>query len=216
MTTHEAMTHERAYELLPWLVNESLDDSERQQVSEHATSCVICRREVEELTALRASIHPLDATASVPEPDMRRINARIDADLERRNVVSSLLTTVREWLANPWRLVFIAQTAVLVIVVTIWILPAQDSPTFETLTVVEELPAGHYLRVVFDPTVEASAISALAAQNDLAIVSGPTERGVFTLQFATETSIDGRVRIADALLGDNRVLFVQAVEGNLP
>ena len=56
MITHEAMSHDECVELLPWLVNDSLQGRERQAVQAHATSCIICRRELAELEVLQHSI----------------------------------------------------------------------------------------------------------------------------------------------------------------
>ena len=39
--------HERAFELLPWLVNGSLSGHERDEVEQHTRVCLLCRRELE-------------------------------------------------------------------------------------------------------------------------------------------------------------------------
>ena len=49
MNTRESVSHQQAAELLPWLVNDSLDAGEKENVLEHALACVICRRELDEL-----------------------------------------------------------------------------------------------------------------------------------------------------------------------
>ncbi|MDH3553051.1 MAG: hypothetical protein OER22_10600, partial [Gammaproteobacteria bacterium] len=66
MNKHEPMSHEQASELLPWLVNDSLAEGERDLVHEHATSCVICRRELHELENLRDSISDVSAATAIP------------------------------------------------------------------------------------------------------------------------------------------------------
>ena len=98
MTAHEEMTHEQAIELLPWFVNESLDAGEHEAVQAHASSCVICRREIEELEVLQRSIREAPVLEEMPAVDMRRINARIDAQLERDTLPLRLLATMRDWL----------------------------------------------------------------------------------------------------------------------
>ena len=44
MTT--PISHDQAFELLPWLVNGSLAAGERDAVEEHLRSCLPCRREL--------------------------------------------------------------------------------------------------------------------------------------------------------------------------
>lgn len=211
MITHETMSHDAAIELLPWLVNDSLQGSERDAVQTHAMNCIICRREVAELEALQQSIHAMAAEA--PPPDMRRINARIDAQLERAGRGRQLLEGVRAFFASPWRAAFVAQSIVLVAVAAMWLQGGTGEPEFRTLSTAETLPAGNYLRVVFDPTLEQAAIDALLAEAGLGVAAGPTERGVITLRFADALAETDRAAVAEALRNDARVLFAQPVVG---
>lgn len=211
MTTYETMSHDAAMALLPWLVNESLHGSEREAVRAHATSCIICRRELEELEALRQSIQVMADEA--PAPDMRRINARIDAQLERESRGHSVLTGIRRLLESPWRVAFAAQSLALVAVAALWLQSGTGEPGFRTLSATESLPSGHYLRVVFDPTLDPVGIDALLAGRGLDVVAGPSERGVFTLRFAGTTGEDDRAAVTETLQSDARVLFVQPVAG---
>ena len=205
------MGHEESIELLPWLVNGSLTASEREAVQAHAESCIVCRRELAELDALQESIQA--PAFVVPAPDMRRINARIDAQLERESRGQNAIAALREFFASPWRAAFAAQTLALVVVATLWLQADTNEPQFRTLTSTEALPAGNYLRVVFDPNLEPAAIDALLVDVGLGVASGPTERGVLTLRFADAATEADRAAASDALRNDPRVLFLQPVSG---
>ena len=205
------MSHEESIELLPWLVNGSLSDSERGAVEAHTDSCIVCRRELAELEALQESIQA--PAFVVPSPDMRRINARIDAQLEREAWGHSVVEALRDFFASPWRAAFVAQSLALVVVAGLWLQADTDEPQFRTLTSTEALPADNYLRVVFDPNVEAEAIDALLADVGLGVASGPTERGVLTLRFTGAATEAERAAASDALRNDPRVLFLQPVAG---
>jgi len=211
VTTHEDMGHDDAIELLPWLVNQSLQGGERDAVRAHAASCIICRRELAELELLQESIHAMAADA--PMPDMRRINARIDARLEREARGRNLIATIRTLFASPWRAAFAAQSVLLVVIATLWLQAGPGEPEFRTLSNDETLPAGNYLRVVFNPTLNQAAIDALLADTGLSITNGPTERGVVTLRFAATVGASNRAAVTEALQKDTRVLFVQPVAG---
>ena len=213
MTKRESMSHDEAIELLPWLVNESLDAEERQAVAKHATACVICRRELGELEALHQSIQRSTDSFEPPAVDMRRINARIDAQLERENRGARLFAWMRESLQSPWRIVFVAQSLALVAIAFIWLQPQSANPPFETLTTPRDLPAGNYVRVVFDPTVDAPALSALLQEFELNIADGPTDRGVYTLQISEGLQMHERDDLAVELRSDERVLFAEIVAG---
>jgi hypothetical protein len=212
MAAHEEMTHDQANELLPWLVNDSLDAEQRDAVRAHASSCVICRREVAELEILQRSIRDLPAQEAVPEPDMRRINARIDAHLGRDSRPGRAFSYLRSWLGSPLRIAFVAQSILLLAIAAVWLQPNEADPVFRTLTSTEPLPSGHYLRVVFDPTIEEGGLAALLESSGLSVVSGPSERGVFTLQFADGAGSAERDEIIRQMRDDSRVLFAEAVE----
>ena len=101
----------------------------------------------------------------------------------------------------------------LVAVAALWLQAGNSEPEFQTLTSTEALPTGHYLRVVFDPTLEQAAIDALLAEAGLGVAAGPTERGVITLRFADALAETDRAAVAEALRNDARVLFAQPVVG---
>ena len=213
MTAPDLMPHDRATELLPWLVNDTLDPPERDAVHHHATSCVICRREITRLEALHAAIASTERQDAVKVPSMRRINTRIDALLDRENFVDVALTRLREWFGDPWRLAFALQTALLITLGVLWLAPRSPEPEYRTLTEPQSLPAGYYVRVVFDPTLDSAHMSSLLEGTRLTIVSGPSARGVYTLRFTNGTAANERTAVVTALQGQPGVLFVQQLAG---
>lgn len=213
MTMPDTMSHDQAIELLPWLVNNSLDDNERDVVREHANSCVICRRELAELTVLQAAIVAPTATAGVPEPDMRRINARIDALIQRENRGRALLSRLREVFNDPWRAAFALQSVLLVAIIGV-LLQQQPEPQFRTMTTPQTLGEGHFLRVVIDPALDTATITELLAARQLTVIDGPSDRGVYTLRFADSASSARRSSITAELVADPRVLFAELIAGS--
>ena len=209
MNVRESVSHEQAVELLPWLVNNSLDEQEKEAVLEHAHACVICRRELTNLQQLQNSISNTSSTSPIPEPDLRNINARIDALIDRQNRGRELLSRLREVLDSPWRIAFAAQTAVLIALAAVLIWPEPRGGEFTTLTQSQNLPDGHYLRVVFSPDLQQSQLTTLLDKHDLTIVDGPTVRGVYTLGVANTSLYSDR--LLSSLQGDPDVLFAQPV-----
>ncbi len=209
MNVRESVSHEQAVELLPWLVNNSLDEQEKEAVLEHAHACVICRRELTNLQQLQNSISNTSSTSPIPEPDLRNINARIDALIDRQNRGRELLSRLREVLDSPWRIAFAAQTAVLIALATVLFWPEPRGGEFTTLTQLQNLPEGQYLRVVFSPDLQQSQLTTLLDKHDLTIVDGPTVRGVYTLGVAN-TSLYSDMLLS-SLQGDPDVLFAQPV-----
>ena len=144
---------------------------------------------------------------------MRRINAQIDALVDRENLGDVVLARLREWFRNPWRFAFTLQTVLLVALGAVWLAPLNPEPEFRTLTEPQTLPAGFYVRIVFDPTLDPAQMSVLLDGTGLAVVSGPSARGVYTLRFGDGTAATDRIAVVRALQGQPGVLFVQAVAG---
>jgi hypothetical protein len=207
------MTHDEARELLPWLLNDSLQTSEHERVREHAAHCVICRRELVLLRSLRESIADANATGPVPDPDMRRINARIDAFMAKENRVRQWLARLRQFGGNPWRMVFAAQTAILLVVAAVVLWPSVRNPEFTTLTTPQTLPDGQYFRVVFEPSLPAAELSSLLESLHLSIVDGPSGNGVYTLKLSTAAADADRDALVSTLLANSGVRFAQPVTG---
>lgn len=212
MNTRNPMPHEEAIELLPWLINDSLSGDERDTVLDHARSCVICRRETKALENLRDSVKRVFSPVPIPAPDMRNINARIDALIHRQNLGQRWLSWVAGFFVSPWRIAFVAQTVLLVVLGTAMLWPTTRNAEFTTLTQSQDLADGHYLRVVFSPDLTHARLGTLLDDLGLAIVDGPSERGVYTL--ATDNSMIVAERdIALTHLSNHRsVLFAQPVD----
>ncbi len=209
MNARESMSHEQVVELLPWLVNDSLDELEKEAVLEHAHACMICRRELSGLQILQDSISNQSSTLPVPEPDMRSINARIDALIDRQNRGRELWIRIREIFDSPWRIAFAAQTGVLIVLATVLFWPQSEDAGFTTLTQSENLADGRYVRVVFSPDLRQSQLTGLLDKHDLTIVEGPSKRGVYTLANSNSNGVSDVV--VSILQDEPSVLFAQPV-----
>lgn len=209
MNVRESVSHEQAVELLPWLVNDSLGAQEQEAVRAHAKSCVICRRELLDLEETRDSIVSASDSAMIPEPDMRNINARIDALIDRQNRGRELLSRLREVFDSPWRIAFAAQTVFLIVLAGVLFWPEPRSVEFTTLTETQNLAEGQYIRVVFSPDLQQPQINTLLDAHALTIVDGPSMRGVYTLGFANTNIDDGT--LLSSLQANSNVLFAEPV-----
>jgi len=211
VTRHDELTHDQAIELLPWLVNGSLRGDEAVPVRAHSHDCVICRRELAQLEALQGAI-AAETRQPAPPADMRAINARIDALLDRQSRAPAMLAAVGDWFSNPWRAAFAVQSVLLAIVLIFWLQPPVPDAEFRTLSEPAVLPEGRYVRVVFDPELGEPEISRLIGDKRLVVIAGPTRSGVYTLRDGDGPAADiGRV--ATDLRAQPGVLFAEVVEG---
>lgn len=213
MSAPELLPHEMASGLLPWLLNDSLDEDEKLAVLEHARACVICRRELSDLERLRDSITQTSAALPIPAPDMRNINTRIDGLIARRRWGRNCLSQIRDLLENYWRIAFIAQSILLLAAVALLLWPEPKNNEFSTLTQSSDLRDGLYVRVVFSPELASPELSSLLDRFELTLVTGPSARGVFTLALPESSSIEDRDKLVTRLQEDPRVLFAQPITG---
>lgn len=65
-------TLEHPSELIPWYVNGTLEGEELRRVEEHLASCLVCRRDIEELRELRRELGEA-APAPPGEPGLARL-----------------------------------------------------------------------------------------------------------------------------------------------
>jgi hypothetical protein len=205
------MTHEEAAELLPWLVNDTLDGEEKEQVLAHAVDCVVCRRDLDELERFSQSVAGAVESMPVPAPDMRNINARIDGLIERRNRRWIWVPRLRGVISSPWRAAFAVQTLLVIVLASALLWRGSDEPEFKTLTQPRNEASGHYLRVVFSPDLAAPEISSLLDELALTVADGPSERGVFTLGLSPALAAEERAQVLADLQKQPGVLFAQPV-----
>jgi anti-sigma factor RsiW len=222
MSADRMISHERAAELLPWLLNGTLQAEERAAVLEHARSCVTCRRDLDELDNIRAAMTAAaEAAPDTAEPTPRHVDAVLRE--AKRGRLGRAMGRVRRRRragigagagSQPLRVALIAQSAVLIaLVVTLAaVLTAPDraAPVYTTLTSGETLPAGRYIRVVAHPDANRDSIDAIASGLELGIVEGPSERGVYTL-VSPGASEAAWQTAASALESRPEILFVQPI-----
>ena len=212
MRTTETISHEESIELLPWLVNGSLGAAELEAVQLHARSCVACRRELDALKRLRDFVVDGAAAESIPEPDMRNINTRIDRLIEKQGWRDHLFSCVRAYFSSPWKLGFVVQTILIIGLTTVLLWPSGSEPEFTTLTQPEVLSGNHHFRVVFSPEVTLAELNTLLNDLDLRVETGPSAHGVYTLAVPATLSQQERAQLLGHLQSLSVVRFAQRVE----
>jgi len=118
--------HDAVTELLPWYVNDTLDESERNLVSEHIGDCDDCRENVELLLRVQRTVRNESPAPLVPAPRTDKLLAALDGR-DR----SYALRSRWQWLAAASVVILVGVSSVL-----LWQRgDGLDSPTrFETAT----------------------------------------------------------------------------------
>lgn len=216
MDARKAMSHEQAVELLPWLLTGAMGEEEQEIVREHAQSCVVCKRELQQLELINQLITEAARAGPIPPPDMRNINVRIDRYMERKGRFGDWFSQLGRRIHNPWRLAFAVQTALVIVLAALLLWPKSDeaepaAPEYTTLSQPQGLPDGHYVRVVLRPDMAVSELTSLLGETNLTLADGPSERGVYTLAVPETLSQDDLEQLLASLQQNPNVLFAQWV-----
>jgi hypothetical protein len=201
----ELPTHERAFELLPWLVNGSLPAEERDLVEQHVRNCLSCHRELKEQQRLRAALRSQPAIHVSAQTGFDRLTRDLSTSPER------IASRARPFAAFA-RFAVVAAAGGALLGALLWLLPLRDdryAPTFETLATQPTATSVPAIDVIFVQSVTAAEIQRLLEEIDGSIAAGPTDVGRYTVRLDGARNAD-----VDALLArlqrDPRVRFAGA------
>lgn len=205
MTAYERHrgTERQALELLPWYVNGTLADEERELVRRELLNSLTCRMEFERLRRLQQAMQREDGEAAATERAFEQLLARIEGSAISRPVRRVSLRQLAAWPG-------FAQAALLLVFVPVfawWWFP--ETPTapksYETLSTPQPAETGvTRLRVVLAPGLSEAALGELIVEHRLTIIDGPTREGLYTFETAAGADLPS---IVAALKADPRVRF---------
>ena len=202
MTTEPALTHARAFELLPWLVNGSLTGAERDAVESHARACIACRRELKQQQRLQAAVRAR-ASADVPaQAGFDRLDRELDATAR-----SSRLWRRRYASAAPFAIAAAAGLSVLAVLLWFTPLPQPGGTEYSTLATAPASDAA-LLDIVFAEGTTAVEMQELLNDIDGEIVAGPSRLGRYNVRLGDGRGTSANVtELLATLAKDPRVRF---------
>ncbi len=192
------MKHQEIIELLPWFVNATLSQRERQEVQEHlASGCNECAREVESLTAMRKGIVALRDKAPEPSPFLlNRALAQIE-DYERGRAqtearkADGFRERVRAFREAWWpkmpvfaRVALAAQLAAVLVLGTLAVYQ-YNHPQIVYRTASGQggvSSAGVKISVIFNESASEQEIRHTLSDINGQIVAGPSAQALYTIQ----------------------------------
>ena len=219
--TDTSSVHRQAWDLIPWIVNDSAPESERQAVQAHLESCADCRQELE----FQRQLHAAMAQHSAPDVDARDSWQRLRSRLETAAGPAAAARGARRlprragnggmsWLIAAMVVQAIGLGALGVAWVSRVSAPASVAgypAVYRTLSAPQAVVPAATMRVVFAPELTMAQLQAVLADARLQVRAGPNEVGVWTLgpagdsnRAATDTALrelraSSQVRFAEAL-----------------
>jgi anti-sigma factor RsiW len=216
------MTHNRRIEntaehhevsaLLPWYVNETLEEADRQRVGAHLANCTTCREDLAAQQRICEAIEAQPALDYMPVASLKRLQARLDAQAESATPAPPQEQPARRM---PWRGWMAASIAAMAVAVALfaadrWVLETRMQPNYRTVTSSAPRPQGEVIRAVFSPSITLVELQGILDEAQLRIVSGPTEAGVYSLASNSTLTVHASL----ALLRQHST--VRFAEGTVP
>ena len=186
------MSHEEAWELLPWLANDSLRGDELNAVLEHLKGCAACRDELRFLPELRLVSDQVRPEAPPSSTIPQRLNSRIEAhEQDRRPWIHKASETFRRRAFAGNGMPFLLAQAALIVLLIGGIWWTRPEPAFQTLSqTAPETESVHYLRVIFEDTAPAAELRDLLLEVEGTIVSGPSSLGAYVVRLPAEDELE--------------------------
>lgn len=223
--------HRRAWELIPWYVNGTLEPAERDRVEAHLAVCPDCRAEADLCRELvEAGGRPEDLAPAPHPAQLDRLVDRIAAESEEPGRSDGPLSRLHRL---PPAVRLLAAALVLLAVGLAGYLGAPGSDPdagqglgrdgsraaeYRTLsqpeTALDARPDGPVLRIVFAPSTPEEEVRRILLAVQGQIVGGPSPLGVYTVRpGAAEDGTDPLPVVLQHLRRQPEVLFVEPVGG---
>jgi hypothetical protein len=216
-----AHIHREISTLLPWYVNGSIGEQERQRVDTHLIGCAGCRADLAQERRIYEGMTAGTAVEYMPATSLKRLQARLDgvaggAPANVRADVPAVRKSGRRLVA--WQGLMAASVAVMAVAISLlaadrWMqLRAHASaPAYYTVTNPVAHATGEVIRAVFSPSITLVELQAILDEAQLRIISGPTEAGVYSLAANSRRPLTSSLAL---LRGHPKVRFAESTRSD--
>jgi anti-sigma factor RsiW len=187
--------------LLPWYVNGTLADVERNQIARHLETCEDCRVELEEISNLKAGLTAIydaqpGSSAQTARAVLAAVAAEVRAGRSRPSSQGSWLESIDQWFRSLFTAQWVPTLAAMLFVAQIglllWIsMPPEDGQITTRSLGMQTVK----LAVAFQPSSSEEQIRALLQSLQGRVVDGPAQDGTYIIE----------VTAADASVKQNKV-----------
>jgi len=193
--SHDSREHRAVSALIPWYVNGTLGERDRQRVEAHLELCAHCQGDVAQERRVHEGMTADTAIEFMPAASLKRLQARIEeldtrasagAQAERPDTVKSVRRPL-PWLGLMAASIAVMAVALSVLIADRWLQYRVRGPgDYYTVTTSAPRAAGETIRAVFVPSITLVELQAILDEAQLRIIAGPSEAGVYSLA-ATST-----------------------------
>jgi hypothetical protein len=217
-----AREHSEISALIPWYVNGSIGELERQRVDAHVLLCASCRDDLAHDRGVYEAMTADTAVEYMPAASLKRLQARLDvidaaADADVPAEVPA--TDKRRGESMPWQGLMAASVAVMAVALSVlatdrWLQFGAHAaqPNYYTVTTPATRPPDEVIRAVFAPTITLVELQAILDEAQLRIISGPTEAGVYSLAAKSRQPVSSSLAV---LRADAKVRFAESTQPSI-
>lgn len=221
--TPAAREHQDISALLPWYLNGSIDEHDRQRLDAHLALCAGCRDELAREQRIYEGITAETAVEYMPAASLKRLQARLDgvpgaSPDPRADVGTHEFAAGQKAGGRPmaWPGLMAASVAVMAVALSLlaadrWMQFRAHAavPDYYTVTASVPRPQGEVIRAVFSPTITLVELQAVLDEAQLRIISGPTEAGVYSLAAKSGRPVSASLA---SLRRDEKVRFAEITQ----
>lgn len=217
-TSTSQSQHQQIQLLLPWYINQSLQQYEYCLVEKHIRDCLVCRREIDGLRRLAEAVTQASDLNLAAETSFASLRTKLPARvLNRAPSAASAKTTIPNRLgkfANQTgvRLAMAASLLLAIVPLTLHTVQTNRTDDYYTLSAANpESADGKALRVVFAKSLSDAEVAAVLAEIHGQRIGEPNSVGALTVRIEADDS-SHRLEDAIALLRSRQdVLLAEAV-----
>ena len=217
----DSREHREVSALIPWFVNGTASEPDRQRVDAHLPLCASCRRDLAQEQRVYQGMSVEAAIEYMPTASLKRLQARLDGveaavSVEAAADVQTSGKPGRRSL--PWQGLMAASVGVMAVAIS---LLAADrwmqfrartlAPNYYTVTTPMPRAPDAVIRAVFSPTITLVELQAMLDEAQLRIISGPTEAGVYSLAAKSRRPVSSSLAL---LRGHAKVRFAESIQSS--
>lgn len=219
----DADVHAWAVRTMPWLINGTLQASDRVRLEAHLAGCEACRARLLEERRIARAMTVAPVVDYAPNASFSRLMARIDAEPEswrsrlRRTLGARFASSgAPAWPRGPYVAAIALQSAVIAVLAIALVRVVERPPSgpaageaYATLSATPSVSAAH-LAIVFIPQATIADMRAALEAIGGRIVDGPGGAGVF------HVALDGSLDPAAAAVRLRAIPAVRLVQVDVP
>ena len=216
--------HERVWSLLPWYVNGTLPQRERERVEAHLEACRRCQEEELACRRTAETVQGAGEVAPTPHPvQLQRVLARIEEAEREERSPRRLAVPFRSWIEatpRPLRGALVAQAAIILLLAGVLIWQElhsgpQGVPAPAVYRTLSDSPAARgpvlRLRVMFSPQATEPQIRELLLDVRGELTGGPSTIGVYTVE--VPAGRDSLQAVLARLRSESQTMLVEPAAG---